>query len=112
MNDNNHGSESFLTGLVLGVILGAGLVYFLTSTEEGKRAKEKLTEKSEDLLGNLTDLVREVEERGEEFKKKAQEIQAEIEGKTVAPTLSQIEKLRERGRRAIKFFTRNGRPLA
>jgi len=112
MNDSNHGSESFLTGLVLGAILGAGFVYFLTSTDEGKKAKEKLAEKSEDVLKNLTDLVEEVEKKGEEFKKKTQEVQKELEEKATVPVLSQIEKLREQSSRVVKFFTRNGKPLS
>lgn len=112
MSDNGHHGENFLTGLVLGAILGAGFFYFLTSTEEGKKVKKRLAEKSEDVLDSLADLIGEIEEKGEEFKKKAQGIQVELEEKAALPALSQIEKLRERGRRAVKFFTRNGKPLA
>ncbi|MGB9706792.1 MAG: YtxH domain-containing protein [Microgenomates group bacterium] len=111
MSDSERGSESFLTGLVLGAILGAGFVYFLSSTKEGEKVKKRLRERSEDVLDNLADLIREIEEKGKEFKKKAKEVQVELEEKAAAPALSQIEKLRERGRRAVKFFTRNGKPL-
>jgi len=111
MSEESRSSESFLTGLVLGAILGAGFIYFLTSTEEGRKAKENLVEKSEDVLENLAGLIKEIEEKGKEFEKKAKEVRLQLEEKTATPALSQIEKLRERGRRAVKFFTRNGKPL-
>ena len=111
MNENNRTGESFLTGLVLGIILGAGFVYFLSSTEEGKVIKKRLREKTEDTLDNLEELIEEIEEKGKEFKEKAAEIQKQIEEKTNKNNFSSIEKLRERGRRVIKFFTRNGKPL-
>ena len=111
MNENNKGGESFLTGLVLGIILGAGFIYFLSSTEEGRVIKKRLKEKTEDALDNLGELIEEIEEKGKEFKEKAAEIQKQIEEKTNKNNFSSIEKLRERGRRVIKFFTRNGKPL-
>jgi gas vesicle protein len=111
MNENSRNGESFLTGLVLGIILGAGFVYFLSSTEEGKVIKKRLKEKTENALDNLGELIEEIEEKGEEFKKKATEIQKQLEEKTSEVNFSSIEKLRERGRRAVKFFTRNGKPL-
>lgn len=113
----------FLSGLVLGALIGAGLFYFLTSTEEGKKVKKQLKEKGKDALDNLADLIEEVEEKGEEFKQKAKEIQAELEKKTkdvrkevveeAKEQLTHIDKLRERGRRATRrFFTKNGKSLA
>lgn len=121
MNDHEHHDNNFFSGLVLGALLGAGFFWFLTSTEEGKKVKKQLKEKSQDTLDNLSDIVAELEEKGEEFKQKAKEIQAELEEKVgdvkeevvgeAKVGLSQIEKLRERGRKAVKFFTRNGKPL-
>ncbi len=111
MNESNKSGESFLTGLVLGIILGAGFVYFLSATEEGKVIKKRLKEKTENTLDNLGELIEEIEERGEEFKKKATEIQKKLKEKTGESNFPSIEKLRERGRKAIKFFTRNGKPL-
>lgn len=117
-HDRNGG---FLSGLVLGALVGAGLVYFLTSTEEGKKVKKQWRKKGEIALDNLADLIEEVEEKGEEFKKKAKEIQAELKEKAgdvrqevaeeAKEQLSHIDKLRERGRKAAKFFTRNGKSL-
>ena len=112
MSDQDSSVSNFLNGLVLGAILGAGAYYFLTSTEEGKKVKKRLQEEGKDLLGDLTDLVEEVEEKGEEFKEKAQEVQKQLEEKTAKPALLQIEKLQDRGRRALKYFTRNGKPLS
>lgn len=115
-------SDGFLSGLVLGAMIGAGLAYFLTSTEKGKEVKKQLRERGKDTLDNLADLIEEVEERGEEFKKKAKEIQTELEKKAgdvreevageAKEQLTHIDKLRERGRKATKrFFTKNGRSL-
>lgn len=111
MNDHEHHDNNFFSGLVLGALLGAGFFWFLTSTEEGKKVKKQLKEKSQDALDNLGDIVAELEEKGEEFNQRAKEIQVELEEKAALPALSQIEKLRERGRKAVKFFTRNGKPL-
>lgn len=111
MNDHDSSVANFLNGLVLGAVLGAGAFYFLTSTEEGKKVKKRLQMEGQDLLEDLTDLVEEVEEKGGEFKKKAIKVQEQLSEKAVAPALSQIEKLRERGRQATRFFTRNGKPL-
>lgn len=121
MSDNENPGCNFFKGLIFGAVLGAGLYYYLTVTEEGKKVQKKLKEKSQDVVDNLTDLVEEVEERGEEFKKKANKIQLELEekaegvktevSKEAKKGLSTIEELRERGRRAAKAFTRNGKPL-
>ena len=121
MSDRHH--DGFLNGLILGALLGAGAVYFLTSTEEGKKIKKDLQEKGKDALENLAELINEVEERGEEFKQKAKTIQAQLEEKaqsfqaTVAEEaqeqLTHIDTLRERGREVSKrFFTKNGKALS
>jgi len=117
---DRHGG--FLSGLVLGALIGVGLAYFLTSTEEGKKVKKQLKKKGEDTLDNLAEIIEEVEEKGEEFKKKAKEIQLELEKKTgdvreeiaeeAKEQLTNIDSLRERGRKATKkFFTRNGKAI-
>ena len=121
MSEENRGNN-FLGGLILGSVIGAGLYYFLTSTEEGKRIKTRIREKSEEALGNLNELVLEIEERGEEFKQKAKQIQAQLEEKAKSvqtevveeakEQLGHINELRERGREAVNFFTRNGKPLS
>lgn len=122
MSSDSRQGGNFLTGLILGAIAGVGVFYFLNSTEEGKRIKKKLQEKGKDFLEDLADLVDEIEEKGEEFKRRAQEVQIQLEEKAggikeeitqeAKEKLSQIEQLRERGRKAVKFFTRNGKPLA
>lgn len=118
--DRNGG---FLSGLVLGALIGASLFYFLTSTEEGKKVKKQLRKKGKDTLDNLAETISEFEEKGEEFKKKAGKLQAALEEKTkdireevaeeAKEQLTHIDKLRERGRKATgKFFTKNGKSLA
>lgn len=116
-NQNN-----FFTGLVLGAIVGAGLYYFLTSTEEGKRVKTQFQEKSKETLDDLGELMAEIEEKGEEFKEKAKLVQLQFEEKVkgaqtqvateVKEKLAHIKELRQRGRQAVQFFTHNGKPLS
>lgn len=121
MRDFEKRSDNFFRGLILGGLVGAGVFYFLTATEEGKKVKEKIKAQGKDALGNLADIINELEKKGGEFKKRAKELQVELEKRTkevsgeiageVQSRLSQIEELRERGRKAAKFFTRNGKPL-
>ena len=111
-----HHQNNFFSGLVFGALLGAGLVYFLTSTEEGKKIRKQIRQKGEDALEELQDLIKDFEEKGEEFKQKALVVEnqlAERVGEVKEEGLEEIEKLREQGRQAVgKFFTRNGRPLS
>jgi len=115
-----HGG--FFQGLIMGALIGAGAFYFLTQTEEGEKFKKRLKKKSEETLDNLAELVDDFETKGEEFREKAKEIQAQLEEKIkdtreevaeeAQEKLGHIEKLRERGRKASKkFFTKNGKPL-
>lgn len=115
--------NSLWPGLVLGVLIGAGVVYYLTSTDEGKKVKEKLKKKGEDALGGLGEIISELEEKGEEFKKKAKQIQDKLEeeakdvkegvAEEAQKKLDYIEELCRRGRRVTKrSFTRNGKNLA
>ena len=120
---NRDRGNGFFSGLILGALLGVGFYYFLTATEEGKKVKKEIKKKSGEALDKLTNLIEEIEEKGEGFKKRAKQIQAELEARTQAVKkeiveeakggLAQVDKLRERGRRATKrFFTRNGKPLS
>jgi polyhydroxyalkanoate synthesis regulator phasin len=122
MSDSGR-NNNLLTGLILGALVGAGLVYFLTSTEEGKKIKKQLQEKGKITLDKLADLIEEVEEKGEEFKQKAKKIQAQLEEKArdiqgrvaeeAKEQLVHIDELRERGQEASKrFFVKNGKTLA
>jgi len=111
MAENNNGGGGFLTGLVLGAILGTGFIYFLSLPEERKVIKKRLKEKTGDALDNLRELIREIEEKEEEFKKKAIKVQGQLNDKTKERNFSSIEKLREKGRRAIRSFMRSGKPL-
>lgn len=122
MSDHEHHDGGFLQGLIMGALLGAGFFYFITSTEEGTKVKKKIKQKSEEALNNLGELVEEFEEKGEEFRSQAKKLQEELEKKEedfkeevaeeAKGKLSNIEKLRQRGRLATqKFFTRNGKPL-
>lgn len=42
MDEQSNRGHNFFSGLVLGAIIGAGLYYFLTATQEGKKIKQQL----------------------------------------------------------------------
>jgi len=119
MSDCNCGcrhQNNFLSGLLFGALISAGLAYFLTSTEEGKKIRKQIRQKGEDALDELSDLIKDLEQKSEEFKQKAMVVEnqlAEKVGEVKEEGLEQIEKLREQGRQAAgKFFTHNGKPLS
>lgn len=122
MSDSDNSLSNLITGLVLGALVGAGFYYFLTQTEEGKKVKRIVKDKGEDLLDELTEIVEDIENKGKQFKERVQVAQSQLEEKVgdikkevceeAKEGLSQIDQLRERGRRAAKFFLRHGRSLA
>jgi len=112
MSDNNDSGSNFFRGLMTGALVGAVAVWFLNQTEKGK-----------DVLGNLNDLVQDLEEKGKEFKKKVIQVKEEFEEKAKdfrqdiieesKVGLERIEELEEKGHKAAqKFFTRQGKPLS
>lgn len=121
MNDQKKG-HGLWSGLVIGSLIGAGVAYYLTSTKEGREVKEKIKKKTDKAIGGLGEMVSDLEEKGEEFKKKAKVLQKKLEekaeemegelGKEAKEQLSNLEEIREKGRRATKkFFTRNGKKV-
>lgn len=119
--DQDQGSN-FFSGLLLGAIVGAGLIWFLTKTKDGVRIGKEVKEKTEDGLVKLADLIGDIEEKGEEFKQKVQVVQKEIKEKAESfkgalsgdqkQDLSKIDELKARGFKTKKFFTKHGKPLA
>ena len=57
---NGHSDDSLFKGLVMGVVIGAGILWLL-GTEEGKKIKKQVLDSGEDLLnaakGKVGDLV-------------------------------------------------------
>lgn len=100
-----HNRNNFFSGLIWGVILGAGAYWFLTKTEEGKRIKSQLQEKAEGALDELGEIAAELEEKGEEFSQKIGEFQEKLEEKIPSTEKPKKEKPIK------KFFTKNGRKL-
>lgn len=118
MEKRDHEGSSFFTGAFLGALVGAGIAFLFLSDE---KTKKKLKRKGEDALDNLGELVTEVEKKGKEFSRKAQEVKTDLEEKAKSGKLSSeareklihIDKLRERGRKATgRFFTRSGKKLS
>ncbi|MGB9911437.1 MAG: hypothetical protein ACPLKP_02420 [Microgenomates group bacterium] len=113
-NNNECHCESFLTGLLLGIIVGGGVLYFLTATNEGKKVKKKLIKKGKEALEELGDLVEEIEENKGELERKAKETQEQIVKKIESLEERKdnlIDKIVKEKRKFSRFFKRNGRPL-
>ena len=115
--------SGYFSGLVTGALLGAAAYHYLTSTEDGKKIKEKLRGKALKKVDQLSEAIGDLEKKGEEFKKKAKEIQIDLEQKAknssteaaqeAKKKLKEIEGLRERGRKiGRRFFTKNGHSLS
>lgn len=110
MCDQKH-NNNFLTGILLGAIVGAGASYLMT-TDEGKKIAKKIKKEAGPLI---EDLVSDLEEKTQDLTEKAEEVKDEMvekleEVKENFPTdvqkkldesLVRIEKLQERGRKAI-----------
>ncbi len=101
MEQNNPESESskdngFLTGLVVGVVLG-GVSNFFLRTEKGKKLKKKLFKEGKNLWEELEDLFNEGKKELLEAPKK--------DGNSLK------EKVAKKVIRVKKFFVKNGKVL-
>lgn len=101
-------TTSFLNGVFLGTIVGAG-AFFLLGTKKGKESRKKLLEKGKKAISFLEDAFEEVEGKGEELKPKAKKLTKELKkqslkvGKKTSKTLTRLKK---------QFFIRKGRKVS
>ncbi len=107
----NKQNNNFLTGILLGAAVAVGAAYLMT-TDEGKKVAKKIKKEAGPLI---EDLVSDLEEKTQDLTEKAEEVKDEVvekleEVKENFPTdvqekldesLVRIEKLQERGRKAI-----------
>ena len=68
-----------------------------------------MKKKTEKLAADLKEVVEEIEDRGAELKKGV--LKAGNELTHLDELQDRVESLRDRGRRAVKFFTANGKKL-
>lgn len=62
---HHHSSGGFMNGLVLGILIGAGLV-FLFCTKRGKQVLKAITENGVESFSDLTDILQNTEFEDEE----------------------------------------------
>ena len=61
----HHGSGGFMNGLILGILIGAGLI-FLFGTKRGKQVLKAITENGVESLSDLTEILQNTEFEDEE----------------------------------------------
>jgi uncharacterized protein HemX len=103
-------ASRFLAGIAAGISLAVGGYYFFTKTAKGKQIKKQLAKKGEELAAEFKEVVDEIEEQSAEWKKKVGSVGNELTHLT--ELRDRVESLRDRGRRAVKFFTSGGKKLA
>jgi len=133
--------SNFLTGLVAGALVGVGIYYFFTNTDQGRKLGKQIKNKSEDLADDFGDLVKDIEDKSQDFQKKAIRLEKQIKEDVVekaedlqegvvekladikegigeqishlAEINDEVVKLQEKGRQAAgKFFSRQGKPIS
>ena len=78
MNDNKKGG--FLTGLMLGALLG-GAAYYVFGTEKGKKLQKDIKKLTKPYLNDLSDLVDQWPEEKEKIIERMENIKETIEEK-------------------------------
>ncbi|MFH1841065.1 MAG: hypothetical protein ABH807_02835 [Candidatus Shapirobacteria bacterium] len=113
-----EGAGRFLAGILVGAVAAVGGVYFLNNTERGRQVKKEIKKKGGELAEEVKEAVEEIGDKGAELKKSALRIEEEIKRKVGSELThldelqDRVEGLRDRGRKAVKFFTSSGKKLA
>jgi gas vesicle protein len=79
MDPKNSKQSPFLNGVFLGALIGAGALY-LMGTEEGKKSKQNILNKSKKFLKTLEKIVDEIEEKKDNLVQKIERIEKESPG--------------------------------
>lgn len=103
MENRKHSDNSFLTGLVLGGMIGAG-VAFLFGKDDKDELRKELVKKGKTALKNLGEILEEGEIDLKKHWGEEEEEKQEGQEKKKEPT-STVKRM------ARKFFHRNGRRL-
>lgn len=106
MENRKHSDNSFLTGLVLGGIIGAGLA-LVFGKEEGDETKKALVKKGKTVLKNLGEILEENTsvDLEKHWGKDEEDKEKEEKSKKEEKPASAAKKI------ARKFFHRNGKRL-
>lgn len=116
MDENQHADSrgaSFLSGLVIGGIVGA----FFALTVAGDKGKEEdlkkvLKRKAKEVIKNLPKIIDTLENKGADFAEGVVEKAEEISTGFNQSEDPKIKDLQERGRRvAHRFFSRSGKKV-
>ena len=125
MSDCCEEKGGFFPGLMWGGLVGAGLV-FLFATKKGRKIKDQLTLKGQELIDDLPNVVADLEKQGQEFAKKAEEVKEVLEKKAIefspqakekiSKTLAAVQKTQAQSSQVAskirrKFFTKKGKKL-
>jgi len=113
MSDRRHHGGGYMSGFMMGAIMGAAAV-FLLGTKEGKRMAKVMHKKGGKTFKDLEKLVDDIEDKGEKFAQEAKvvtkklEKQAKSKQKEVTTKakkkLTHIKKLQVKGRAAASRY--------
>ncbi|MBI4039408.1 YtxH domain-containing protein [Candidatus Daviesbacteria bacterium] len=110
MNDHHHESNGFLTGLLIGSVIGVGLSMLFT-TENGKKIRQRLSDAAPDLALELDKLVQELDVKSEEPEAKIQQVKETAADKVESsPRVKEIEDRVDQLRVSTKTFARSLAP--
>lgn len=106
MNDNKKGG--FLTGLMLGALLG-GAAYYVFGTEKGRKLQKDLKKLAKPYLNDLSDIVDQWPVEKEKIIERMEDIKEAIEEKVEEGVTSvpRLEELQERSKAITKRFFKN-----
>lgn len=93
MSDHSHSHDNngFLTGLLIGSVIGVGLSLLFT-TENGKKIRQRLSDYAPDIALELDKLAQELDVRGEELATQTQPVKELVTDQVeVSPKFEEIE---------------------
>lgn len=91
-NNHNHQSSGFMNGLMLGIIIGAALVFFL-GTKKGRQLLQTITDEGLEDIGELKALLN--DEMDAEEEEAATEIPQHAEAE-FTPSISKVKRFFKR----------------
>lgn len=106
-HSHNHDNNGFLTGLLIGSVIGVGLSILFT-TENGKKIRQRLSDYAPDVALELDKLAQELDVRSEELEAKVQQVKELVTDQVeMSPKIEEIEDKVDQLHSNAKRFSRS-----